>query len=58
LEFSELLHYRKHGHAITSLLVVSEEIYELILVVIIKLFELMILELDAVEAKATADFKE
>jgi hypothetical protein len=58
LELAELLHSRKHGHAVAPLLVVWEEVDELTLLIIINLLELMTLKLNAVEAHACPGFQE
>jgi hypothetical protein len=48
LELAELLHGGKHGHAVSLLLVVREEMYQFAVLIIMKLGELMTLKLDAV----------
>ena len=58
MEFAELLHGRKHGHAVAPLLVIWEKIYELTLLIIIKFLELMTLKLNAVQAHACPGFQE
>ena len=58
MELAELLHSRKHGHAVPPLLVVWEEMNELTLLIIIKLGQLMTLKLDGVEAHSSPGSRE
>ena len=58
LELAELLNSRKHGHTVSPLLVVCEEMNELAVFIIFKFTELVTLKLDALEAHICPGFQE